>query len=166
MGTTAPLRPPRTRPHTPGMSPLNAFVTPEYPVLFTVCPPGPEPRAWNREADPALEGSRAAAIPLALLVGGIPSFLCTLSVPRGELEGVTTSLRSGDARLAVVGLQDGELFPGAPPAAFVSLVCRDGRRVAITRVQGTDPEASPEALARHVTRQILRGVQLSDLAGS
>jgi hypothetical protein len=50
-------------------------------------------------------------------------------------------------------------------AAFISLVCADGRRITVARVLGEAPEASPDTLARHVIRQIARGVQVPDLVG-
>ena len=50
-------------------------------------------------------------------------------------------------------------------AAFISVVCSDGRRITVARVLGEDPEAAPDTLARHVIRQIARGVQVPDLVG-
>ena len=50
-------------------------------------------------------------------------------------------------------------------AAFISLVCSDGRRITVARVLGEEPQSSPDTLARHVIRQIARGVQVPDLVG-
>jgi hypothetical protein len=141
------------------MPKLNAFVTPPYPLLFSVAgaggggiPPG------------------EAELVLALLVDGTPSFLATHRVPEDALDGLVVSLQQGDPRVAVAGMWvdapggvRGRLERRA--AAFISLVCADGRRITVARVLGEAPEASPDTLARHVIRQIARGVQVPDLVG-
>lgn len=143
----------------PIMRQLNAFTTPEYPILFDVIPSGND--AVEVPGDDV-------GVALALLVKGIPSFLAIHTLPEEEVPSLVGSLESGDVRLSVVGLpvqmknQDQE--PAHHPAAFVSLLCADGRRVTVARIVGSragDPSA--EKLARHVTRQITRGVQISDL---
>jgi len=143
------------------MTPIPAFVTPEYPLLHTLVP-----------GDQAGVPPGHTGIALALLVRGIPSFLCTHLVPDLELDEVLDSLEGGDVRVAVVGLpsQDtGEdplaMEEAVHPAAFVSLVCADGRRVSLIRIVGRDPQREPETLARFIIRQIARGVQIPDLAG-
>lgn len=143
------------------MTPIHAFVTPQYPLLHTLVPgdgPGVPPGHTG--------------ISLALLVRGIPSFLCTHMVPDLELDEVLDSLEGGDVRVAVVGLpaedpgEDPlEVDEPGHPAAFVSLVCSDGRRVSLLRIVGRDPQRGPETLARFIIRQIARGVQIPDLAG-
>lgn len=143
------------------MSPIHAFVTPEYPLLHTLVP-GDRPGI-----PPGHTG-----IALALLVRGIPSFLCTHLVPDHDLDEVLDSLEGGDVRVAVLGLPSGEPGDDPPevdarghPAAFVSLVCTDGRRISLIRIVGRDPQRDPETLARFIIRQIARGVQIPDLAG-
>lgn len=137
---------------------LNAFVSPEYPVLFSLA----------EAEEPEAEG--AADVALALLVNGLPSFLASHRVPGPSLEDVVVSLESGDARVAVVGVPVEISSAGEPgrrlPAAFISLVCADGRRITVARVVGADAEVAPDKLARHVIRQITRGVQVPDLARS
>lgn len=139
---------------------INAFVTPPYPVLFTV--------AVGGEAGVPLG---EAELLLALLVGGTPSFLSAHRVDDEELDDLVISLQEGDARVAVAGtwVDAPSDIPGAEerrPAAFVSLMCADGRRITLARVLGERPEGSPDLLARHVVRQIARGVQVPDLVGS
>lgn len=141
------------------MRQLNAFVTPEYPVLYDV------ERPEDETDGSAPEG---VGVGLALLVKGIPAFLATHVVPREELKSILTSLDAGDVRVAVVGLPV-QMKPRGEeaahhPAAFVSLLCADGRRVTVARVVGSrDDESSSQELARHVSKQIARGVQISEL---
>lgn len=170
------------------MSEVTAFVSPEYPVLYTV-----------QEGDVFDDVLPAdyAAISLAVLVRGLPSFLATHVVDRHELPAVRESLDAGDVRVAVVGLPvdagelDGEMEDeleaggpapdlledpmedlGAPeeedrperPAAFVSLICADGHRLSLARILGQDEDDSPEDLARYIIKEIARGVQVPDLA--
>ncbi len=150
--------PPGRRHASSAMPRLNAFVTPEYPVLFTLA-----------EVEGS-EGEAAAEVSLALLVKGLPSFLASHQVPRSTLDDVVVSLEAGDVRVAVVGVPvevSSAAEPGRRlPAAFISLVCADGRRITVARVVGADQEISPEKLARHVIRQIARGVQVPDIARS
>ncbi|TVP76529.1 MAG: hypothetical protein EA352_05545 [Gemmatimonadales bacterium] len=167
------------------MSEHNAFVSPEYPVLFSV------------EDDQEVSGG--VGLSLALLVDGIPSFLATVPVPAQRLDEVTDSLSAGDVRVAVVGISvDGEEVreadgagegpdeawkasaPGDPladagkedggggglPAAFLSLVCRDGRKIGVARIVARQKSASPEDVARYVLKEIARGVQIPDLASA
>lgn len=148
------------------MSQINAFATPEYPVLFSVLV-GEEGEAEVPEGH--------AGISLALLVDGVPTFLATHVVPEGRMNAVVTSLEGGDVRVAVIGLTV-ELEEDVPalgleartehPAAFVSVVCSDGRRLTVARILGRDLHESPERLARHVVRQITEGVQIPDLASA
>ena len=158
------------------MTDFNAFVSPEYPVLHSVL---------RREEVEASVPPGHAAVSLALLVKGIPSFLATIPVPEDEVEELTRSLESGDVRVAVVGmsvegsdLPDGTLEetpPWAPeledearslPAAYLSLVCTDGRRIGVARIVARQESASPEDVARFVLKQIARGVQIPDLASA
>ena len=157
------------------MTDFNAFVSPEYPVLHSVL---------RREEVEANVPPGHAAVSLALLVKGIPSFLATIPVPEEEVEELTRSLESGDVRVAVVGmsvegsdLPDGTLEespPWAPeeedvrslPAAYLSLVCADGRRIGVARIVARQESASPEDVARFVLKQIARGVQIPDLASA
>jgi hypothetical protein len=141
------------------MAKPSAFVTPPYPILYSVASSG-------RGTIPKGE----ADLLLALLVDGTPSFLASHRVPEETVDDLVVSLQGGDPRVAVVGMwvdaqggMRGRLERRA--AAFISLVCADGRRITVARVLGEEPDASPDMLARHVIRQIARGVQVSDLVG-
>ena len=138
---------------------INAFVTSPYPVLLTVTTGG-------KSGIP--EGE--AELLLALLIAGMPSFLAAHRVPEAAVDELVVSLQEGDPRVAVAGTwveSSGELRGQLErrSAAFVSLVCADGRRVTVARVLGEEPQSSPDLLARHVIRQIARGVQIPDLVG-
>lgn len=161
------------------MSDFNAFVSPEYPVLHSVLPS-------EETSDEVPDGF--AALSLGLLVKGIPSFLATVPVAADDVDRVTRSLNSGDVRVAVVGMSvDGdeisdatgasrEPWQEAPvdlgpeehepslPAAFLSLVCSDGRKIGVARIVARQGTASPEEVARFVLKQIAQGVQIPDLA--
>lgn len=144
------------------MRQLNAFITPEYPILFDVIPSG---------TDAVEVRSDEVGVALALLVKGIPSFLAIHTLPEEEVLSLVGSLKSGNVRLSVVGLpvqmKSRSREPAHHPAAFVSLLCADGRRVTVARIVGSRAEdSSSEELARHVTRQITRGVQISELQGT
>ena len=157
------------------MTEFNAFVSPEYPVLQSVaCGPAEEADTPNRPA----------ALSLGLLVKGIPSFLATIPVTESEIGSVTDSLERGDVRVAVVGISvDGSDLPDQDeaarepwrpasdesrdlPAAFLSLVCSDGRRIGVARIVAREGSASPEEVARFVLKQIASGVQIPDLAST
>ncbi len=140
------------------MPKINAFVTPPYPLLFSVA-------SGSRSGVPSSE----AELQLGLLIAGIPSFLGTHRVPEAALDDLVTSLQLGDPRVAVAGtwVRASRTPRGLlerRPAAFVSLLCTDGRRLAVARVLGEAPGTSPDALARQVVHQIARGVQVPDLA--
>ena len=137
----------------------SAFVTPPYPLLFHVADDA-QGRVPVGEAE----------IMLALLVDGTPSFLAAHRVPQEAVGDLVVSLQGGDPRVAVVGTwADAE--GGARGrrerrvAAFISLVCADGRRITVARVLGEESATSPETLAKHVIRQIARGIQIPDLVG-
>ena len=141
------------------MPKIKAFVTPPYPILFSVAPGG----------DSGIPGSETELL-LALLIAGMPSFLATHRVPDEAVDDLVVSLQQGDPRVAVAGMwveSPGELRGELErrSAAFISLVCADGRRVTVARVLGDDPQGSPDLLARHVIRQLQRGVQVPDLVG-
>ncbi len=156
------------------MAELNAFVSPKYPVLHSV------DRSGN-ERDIGSGGH--VALSLGLLVKGIPSFLATIPVVDSEVDGISDSLRTGDVRVAVVGVSvdDGEIAEeiSAPepwqqspdenrrlPAAYLSLVCSDGRRIGVARIVAREGSATPEEVARFVLKQIAKGVQIPDLASA
>lgn len=156
------------------MPDFNAFVSPEYPILHTVL---------RREEAEATLSPGHAGVSLALLVKGIPSFLATIPVEEGDLDHVTDSLDAGNVRVAVVGisvdgsdLPEGALEPDAPwappeetrslPAAYLSLVCADGRRIGVARIVARQESATPEDVARFVLKQIAKGVQIPDLASA
>lgn len=121
---------------------------------------------------------------LGLLVNGIPSFLATIPVDETEVDDISISLEAGDVRVAVVGMSvDGEEIleeagassepwevpdPSARslPAAFLSLVCGDGRKIGVAKIVAREGSASPEEVARFVLKQIARGVQIPDLASA
>src|SRR5687768_15361704 len=141
------------------MPKLNAFVTPPYPLLLSVA-------GAKKGAPPGGD----AELALALLVDGTPSFLATHRIPQDGVDDLVVSLQQGDPRVAVVGMWvdaaggvRGRMERRA--AAFISLVCADGRRITVARVLAEEPDASPDTLARHVIRQIARGVQVPDLVG-
>ncbi len=156
------------------MATFNSFVSPKYPVLHSV----------DREA--GLESGITdghAELSLGLLVKGIPSFLATISVLETEIDRITSSLDRGDVRVAVVGTsvdssdlteQEVSPEPWRPPsedsrrlpAAFLSLVCSDGRRIGVARIVAREGSATPEEVARFVLNQIARGVQIPDLASA
>jgi hypothetical protein len=107
---------------------------------------------------------------LALLVDGTPSFLASHRVPQEAVDDMVVSLQGGDPRVAVVGMwadAEGEARGRRERrvAAFISLVCADGRRITVARVLGEESATSPETLAKHVIRQIARGIQVPDLVG-
>lgn len=156
------------------MTDFNAFVSPEYPVLHSV-ERNPSPGGIPSESD--------ATLSLGLLVGGIPSFLATIRVGGEELDGMLESLDEGAVRVAAVGvsvqgnqLPDGSSTPIEPwrgepeerslPAAFLSLVCADGRRIGVARIVAKEGTATPDEVARFVLKQIARGVQIPDLAST
>ncbi len=157
------------------MTDFNAFVSPEYPVLHSLLP----------SSDSGTEIPHGhAGLSLGLLVKGIPSFLATVPVEESQVDQVERSLNSGNVRVAVVGISvDGNDLPAgqAPekepwkgeadeprdlPAAFLSLVCSDGRRIGVARIVAKRGSASPEEVARFVLEQITRGVQIPDLAST
>ncbi|MBI4539510.1 MAG: hypothetical protein HY704_08385 [Gemmatimonadetes bacterium] len=146
------------------MGPLNAFVSSEYPVIFSLIPGG----AGDA---PIPEGYTGIAV--ALLVKGAPTFLATHLVPDDEASDVVDSLESGDVRVAIVGVPvqlgadedegvEGERFPGA----FITVLCADGRRFTVARVIGTSRDQTPEQLARFLIKQIAQGVQITALSAS
>jgi hypothetical protein len=153
------LRPDRAAAETPVMTRPIAFVTPPYPVLFNVAASG---------AGGVPSGE--AELMLALLISGTPSFLAAHRIPEEAVDDLVVSLQGGDARVAVTGswIEAGGGMRGRVerrPAAVIGLVCTDGRRITLARVVAEDPEGSLELLARHVVRQIARGVQVPDLVG-
>jgi hypothetical protein len=70
------------------------YATPEYPVLYSV-------------GETPLEGGMIP-VSLALLVGGIPSFLGTVPVEGPLLEGLVASLDAGSVRVVVEGIRIGQ----------------------------------------------------------
>jgi len=76
------------------MNDSTSYASPEYPVLYTV---GDRP-----------EENGMIPVSLALLVGGIPSFLGTVPVEAPLLEGLLTSLDAGPVRVVVEGIRIGE----------------------------------------------------------
>lgn len=156
------------------MTDFNAFVSPEYPVLHSVLPP----EETSMEVPDGF-----AAVSLGLLVNGIPSFLATIPVAADDVDELTGSLEAGNVRVAVVGMSvDGEDIPEEAvaepepwieeepprslPAAFLSLVCGDGRKIGVARIVAREGSASPEEVARFVLKQIASGVQIPDLASA
>lgn len=156
------------------MSDARSYTSPEYTVLRTVGP-GIDP-------DGGIEGGHAD-LSLALVVRGIPSFLATIPVEEEEVEAIVESLDRGKVRVSAVGISvddpslredAGEASePWRPepesrplPAAFLSLVCADGRRIGVARIVSRQASATPGEVARYVLRQIARGVQIPDLAST
>lgn len=157
------------------MTEFNAFVSPQYPVLHSVA---------RLSSDAPVGSGAQLAISLGLLVKGIPSFLASIPVSESDLDPVTDSLRAGDVRLAAVGVSvsegeigEAEVPPPEPwqpdreetgrfPAAFLSLVCADGRRIGVARIVAREGSATPEEVAKFVLSQIAKGVQIADLAST
>jgi hypothetical protein len=75
------------------MPKINAFVTPPYPVLFSVAPVG----------GAGLPGGEAELL-LGLLIAGMPSFLAAHRVPEEAVDDLVVSLQQGDPRVAVAGM--------------------------------------------------------------
>lgn len=143
------------------MGHLNAYVSSEYPVVYTVLS--------GEEVEGIPDGRSGIAI--ALLIGGTPTFLATHVVDDEEVASVGSSLESGNVRVTAVGVPikvegDDDEPVRHHPGAFLSLLCADGRRLTVARILGTDPGQPPEELARYVIRQISRGVQLTALESS
>jgi len=153
----------------------RAFVSDEYPVLCSVDRPSSDV--------PGVGVRGPVTVSLGLLVRGIPSFLATIPVDEGEVEPLLRSLGRGDVRVSAAGISvdgasmsDAASAPSEPwqpeertpslPAAFLSVVCADGRRVALARIVSREASASPQDIARFVIDQIARGVQVSDLAST
>lgn len=158
------------------MADFNAFVSPEYPVLHTIV-------AADEVSSDLPQGFEGLS--LGLLVKGIPSFLATIPVASDEVGDVSRSLDSGDVRVTVVGMsvegseipeealspepepwQDDSAGSRSLPAAFLSLVCADGRKIGVARIVARQGSATPEEVARFVLKQIARGVQIPDLASA
>jgi len=152
----------------------RAFVSDEYPVLCSVDRPSPEVPGDTRGP---------VSVSLGLLVRGIPSFLATIPVDEEDVEELLRSFRRGDVRVSAAGISvEGDAVSDTPtgmrepwqpdgpsyrlPAAFLSLVCADGRRVAVARIVSREASASPQDIARFVIDQIARGVQIPDLASA
>lgn len=146
------------------MNDFQTFVSPVYPVLFDVRAPEPV------DGEPA-------ELSLALLVGGIPSFLATIPVDAEILDEILASLQSGDVRVAVAGFTVGAdndedltasgVVPDADfPGALLGLQCHDGRELKVARIVSRSRNTTPEAVARYVLRQITKGVQIPDLASA
>jgi hypothetical protein len=154
----------------------RTFLSDEYPVLRTIT------RAEGAGQIGSSEDQ--ATISLGLLVKGIPSFLATISVEEEEVDGILGSLDRGEVRLAAVGIAvngssladslaaEPEPWKGeasAPenlPAAFLSLVCADGRRIGVARIVSRESSTPPQDIARFVIDQIAQGVQIPDLAST
>ncbi|CAN5801226.1 hypothetical protein BH23GEM11_BH23GEM11_04580 [soil metagenome] len=195
------------------MNPARSHLSPEYPVIFSFSSSPSEDREFG-----GAEGGGTAFLSLALLVGGIPSFLATLPVDAELVEPLRQSLAGGDVQVAVAGIDvdpddvanaggagdmageaagdlegdgggreawresagtpDSEAFhtpfpsgeasagKGRFPAAYLSLLCQDGRRVGVARIVSRDRRATPEEVARYVLKQITSGVQIPDLASA
>ncbi len=123
-----PLDPPADR--LAHMSRPAAFVTTRLPVLYTIHPIVRSPGI------PTL-----TTLDLAVVPAGIPTFLATYTIPEDQLDGVVASLQAGDVRVAVTGVGDAS---GGQPTAFVSVVCADGRRLAVARLRGAEGQPAPE----------------------
>jgi hypothetical protein len=159
----------------------DTFLSPEYPVVYTV-------------AEASAPGDDTL-LSMAVIVGGVPSFLATVPVDGELLGGIMHSLDSGNVRISVAGVsvteselrgkergenspspepwrgepeeeKGGEEESGVFPGATLSVVCQDGRQVGVARVVSRDQAASPGEVARFILRQIRRGVQVPDLASA
>lgn len=76
------------------MNEPTRYASPEYPVLYSV-------------GDAPLENGMLP-VSLALLVGGIPSFIGTVPVEAPLLQGLVASLDAGAVRVVVEGVRIGE----------------------------------------------------------
>ncbi len=154
----------------------NTYTSPEYPVLRTV-------RRRSESEVVAGEQGSPALLSLGLLVRGIPSFLATVPVAEEEVEGILRSLDQGSVRVSATGISvdreaigeaagsPPEPWKGEPtdpplPAAFLSILCADGRRIGLARIVSRERNTAPDQVARFVIDQIGRGVQIPDLAST
>lgn len=132
------------------MSEKPPFRIGRYPVLYTLC---------------TADDRQSAAIDLAVLVKGVPSFLTRVEVPADHLDALVTSLQRGDVRIEIDVLE-GDTLRRAP-GAVVTLVCADGRAVSLGTVHDPTGQArTPADVAREVTSRLARGVQISSLLRS
>ena len=113
------------------MSRPAAFVTGRLPVLYTI---------HSIVRSPGIP--TLTTIDLALVTSSGPSFLAPYTMPEDQLDGVVASLQAGDVRVAVTGVA--VEAPGAAPMAYVSLVCADGRRLAVARLRGSAGQGATE----------------------
>jgi hypothetical protein len=112
--------------------------------------------------------------------------LATIRIGDEEVDEMVESLNGGMVRIAAVGVsvRGNDLPTGhsptpepwrgeddeqshSLPAAFLSLVCADGRRIGVAKIIAREGgEATPDDIARFVLKQIARGVQIPDLAST
>ena len=121
-----------------------AFVTKRLPVLYTIHPIVRSPGL------PTL-----VTVDIAVVIRGIPSVLASHTVPEDRLDSLVASLQSGDVRVSVTGIA-GNPADGAPPMAYVGVVCSDGRRVPLCRVRGEASQSS-EDLAWSLRERVENG---------
>ena len=133
------------------MSRPAAFVTGRLPVLYTIHPIVRSPGI------PTL-----ATVDLAVVTAGGPSFLVPYTMPEDQLDGVVASLQAGDVRVAVTGVE--VEASGAAPMAYVSVVCADGRRLAVARLRGPGGQDAT-AYARELSARVTDGRPLNTLDG-
>ena len=100
-----------------------AFVTERFPVLYTIHP------IVRSAGIPTL-----TTVDLAVVTPAGPSFLAPYTMPEDRLDGVVASLQAGDVRVAITGIDVDDT--GSAPMAYVSVVCADGRRLAVARLRG------------------------------
>ena len=131
------------------MSRPSAFVTERLPVLYTILPIVRSPGIPT-----------VATVDLAVVTPSGPSYLAPYTVSEDRLDDVVASLQSGDVRVAVSGVEVDA--SEAPPMAYVSLVCADGRRLALARLRGRPGQTGVE-FARSLGDRLAEGRALNEL---
>ncbi|TVP58399.1 MAG: hypothetical protein EA351_03710 [Gemmatimonadales bacterium] len=160
------------------MTDFNAYVSPEYPVLYSL-----EDDETALSLALLVNGipSFLATVPVepdqldtvlgSLDSGDVRVAVVGISVDGTEIEAAGPEAESEPWKAAT----QAPGFDATPrestgseglPAAFLSLVCQDGRRIGVARIVARRRTASPEEVARYVLKEITRGVQVPDLASA
>jgi len=124
-----------------------AFVTKRLSVLYTIHPIVRAPGLPT-----------VVTVDIAVVIRGIPSVLASHTLPEDRLDPLVASLQGGDVRVSVTGVADAE-SGGAPPVAYVGVICSDGRRVPLCRVHG-EPDQSSDDLAWALRERVEKGEPL------
>lgn len=162
------------------MTDFNAYVSPEYPILYSMEPEDHalslallvngipsflatvpvDPERLDTVIESLDEGDVRVAV-IGISVDGSEIEAAGQEAPASEPEPWAESWTPSDGYAAEADEADEGL-----PAAFLSLICQDGRRIGVARIVARRRTASPEDVARYVLKQITRGVQVPDLASA